>query len=130
MSGMTSNHIALGLVHMTETASKARLVFASATIPPNRIISGSFWNCGAPPDRDIAVAIARTQTTHAARVAANAAIQSCGLGGPVNCPSRWKTTSSSTPITAKLLRLKMTFSTDWRAAKTRATIDPQSIASR
>ena len=31
--------------------------------PPNWIISGSFWNCGAPPDSEIAVAIATALTT-------------------------------------------------------------------
>ena len=79
---------------MTETASRARLVLASATIAPNWTISGSFWNCGAPPDREIAVAI--VEDAHdgwPTSVAANAAIQSAAPGRPANAPRPWKIAS-------------------------------------
>ena len=57
-----------------------------ATSPPNWIISGSFSNCGAPPDIEIAVAIDTALRTAATSVAAKAATQSDGWGTPwVDC---------------------------------------------
>ena len=67
---------------MTEIARRARLVFARATIPPNFSISGSFWNWGAPPDREMAVAIVSAPSRHATSIATNAAIQSVAPGRP------------------------------------------------
>ena len=76
----------IGSSHSTDTASSARLVLAMATRPPNWIISGSFSNCGAPPDIEIAVAIDTALSTAAIEVAANAANQSPGPGTPsVSC---------------------------------------------
>ena len=105
---------------MTVTASSARLVLASATIAPNRIISGSFWNCGAPPDSEIAVAIAKTQTTVAESVAANAAIQSIGPGMPVGAAIAWKIARSTTAMTAKFARLNAIFTADTRDVRSMA----------
>ena len=73
----------LGSSHRIVTASSARLVFASATMLPNWIISGSFWNCGAPPDRVMTSAIVIELTTVASVVAVNAAAHSRTPGGPV-----------------------------------------------
>ncbi len=57
-------------------------MFASATTSPNLSISGSFWNCGAPPDSEIAVAIVSAPITTATSIAAKAASQSTAPGGP------------------------------------------------
>ena len=57
-------------------------MLASATRPPNWIISGSFWYCGAPPDRTMTVAIVNAPMTAPRNVAPNAASQSIGAGGP------------------------------------------------
>ena len=72
----------VGSSHRIETASSARLVLAMATRPPNWIISGSFSNCGAPPEIVMTVAIVTALSTVATRVAANAAIQSGRCGAP------------------------------------------------
>ena len=119
---------AIGLIHMTVTASRARLVLASATIAPNRTISGSFWNCGAPPDSEIAVAIAKTHTTLAESVAANAAIQSVGPGMPVGAAIAWKIARSTTAMTAKFARLNAIFTADTRDVSSIAIADPISTA--
>ena len=65
---------------MNETARSARLVLAIATRTPNLSISGSFWNCGAPPESVITVAMLSAPSTEATIVAANAANQSSALG--------------------------------------------------
>ena len=63
---------------MTMTASNARLVLAIATMVLNRIISGSFVNCGAPPDSEMTVATRTAPRVAVAPLDANAAIQSRG----------------------------------------------------
>ena len=78
---------------MIDTASRARLVFANATMLPNWIISGSFWNCGAPPDSVITVAIVSALTTVAASVAAKAATQSTARAAAPATRPQWKTVS-------------------------------------
>ena len=61
--GGTSSHSTDGSSHRSVTASTARLVLASATRPPNWIISGSLRYCGAPPDREITVAMETAANT-------------------------------------------------------------------
>ena len=73
----------MGCSHRIVTASSARLVFASATMLPNWIISGSFWNCGAPPERVMTRAIVIELRTVANEVAPKAATHSRMPGGPV-----------------------------------------------
>ena len=104
-SGISRSRTALRLIHMTDTASSARLVFASATTSPNLSISGSFWNCGAPPDSEIAVAIVSAPITTATSIAAKAASQSTAPGGPANVAMRWNTARVTTAMRAKFARL-------------------------
>ena len=99
-------------------------------MPPNLSISGSFWNCGAPPDSEIAVAIVSAPSRQATSIAANAAIQSAAPGRPANDPRLWKTTRVTVEMNAKLARLNATFTTDWRAVTSRATAEPTRTASR
>ena len=89
-------------------------MLATATSAPNWIISGSFWNCGAPPDSEIAVAIVTAMTTVAMSVAAKAATQSSSVGAPVGEARRWKTVRATAAEIAKLLRLNANFSGPWR----------------
>ena len=58
-------------------------MLASATISPNWIISGSFRNCGAPPESVMTVAIVTELMIVAVEVAANAASHSRRPGMPV-----------------------------------------------
>ena len=67
-------------------------MFANATIRPNWIISGSFRNCGAPPESVMTVAIVMELMIVDADVAANAASHSRKPG----IPSR--TTSADTML--------------------------------
>ncbi len=57
-------------------------MLASATMLPNWIISGSFWNWGAPPESVMTSAIVTELTTVARIVAVNAAAHSASPGGP------------------------------------------------
>jgi hypothetical protein len=120
-----------GSTQMNTTASRAKLVFAIATRTPNLSISGSFWNCGAPPDKVMTVAMFRAPMTDQTIVAANAANQS---SGPGVAPSRWekraKIDSATTAVTAKLLTLNRILSGDWWDTTTRAAIVPMSNAPR
>ena len=84
-------------------------MFATATSPPNWIIWGSFWNCGAPPESEIAVAIVSAERTVVDRVAANAASQSAALGVPPRLAIRWKTTSAAVAPNQKFVRLNANF---------------------
>ena len=68
IKGRASSQRRTGSTQMIDTASRARLVFANATMLPNWIISGSFSYCGAPPDKVITVAIVSALTTAAASV--------------------------------------------------------------
>ena len=129
-SGISRSKTALGLIHMTDTASSARLVFASATTSPNLSISGSFWNCGAPPDSEIAVAIVSAPITTATSIAAKAANQSTAPGGPANVAMRWNTARVTTAMRAKFARLNAILTMDWRAVTRSATPDPARTASR
>src|SRR5262249_20732945 len=74
--------------------------------PPNWIICGSFWNCGAPPDNEIAVAIVTADRTVVVNVAANAAAQSVKSGVPFGIAIEWNTTSAAVAPRPKLTRLK------------------------
>ena len=68
-------------------------MFASATIAPNWIISGSFWNCGAPPDSEIAVAIAK-RAEDARRQRRGEGGEPVGRAGRAGGDARaWKTAS-------------------------------------
>src|SRR5258705_1848565 len=118
------SQIAEGSIHMTDTARSARLVLARATRIPNRSISGSFWYCGAPPDREIAVAIANTETTLATNVAAKAATHSVGPGAPLNRPIAWKIVRSTIAMTAKFDRLNASLTADGRAVSSIAMAEP------
>ena len=74
------------------------LVLATATSVPNWSISGSFSNCGAPPDSVIADAIVTAPTRVATAAAAKAAKKAPGPGGPDAGPARaWKTARLMTP---------------------------------
>jgi hypothetical protein len=125
-----SSHTASGSTHITEMARSARLVLARATIPPNLSISGNFWNCGAPPDSEIAVAIVSAPSRQATSTAVNAAIQSAAPGWPANDPRLWKTTSVTVEMNAKLARLNATLTIDWREVTSIATPEPTRTARR
>ena len=75
-------------------------MLARATRPPNSIISGSFWNCGAPPDRTITVAIVSAPMMAPRNVAIIAASQSIGAGDPANSPIERNTVSVTTAMNA------------------------------
>ena len=75
-------------------------MLASATSPANSIISGSFWNCGAPPDRTMTVAIVSAPITAPRNVAIIAASQSMGAGGPANSPIERNTVRLTTAMNA------------------------------
>src|SRR5215210_65780 len=106
-----------------ETARRARLVLAAAARPPNWIIWGSFWNCGAPPDNEIAVATHRDDSSVVTNVALKAAIQSAGLGVPALAARIRKTASAAVPPRPKFTRLNVSFRGAWRA-HTRAVPEP------
>ena len=59
----------------------------------NRIISGSFVNCGAPPDSEMTVATRTAPSVAVAPLDANAAIQSRGTSWPLGSAMAWKTAS-------------------------------------
>ena len=63
-------------------------MLATATSSPNWIISTSFWNCGAPPLIEIALAIVRALIAAAAVVPAKAANQARRSGSGTGPPSR------------------------------------------
>ena len=87
-TGRISSQSMAGLNHSAATARSARLVFASATISPNWIISGSFRNCGAPPESVMTVAIVIELMIVDADVAANAASHSRKAGIPSRIDER------------------------------------------
>jgi len=89
-------------------------VLATATRPPNWIIWGSFWNCGAPPESEIAVAIVTAESTVVVSVAPNAAIQSVGFGAPSSPARLWNTASAAIAPSPKLTTLNVNFSGAWR----------------
>ena len=129
-AGRRAARAASGSIHMIETASRARLVLASATMPPNWIISGSFWNCGAPPDSEIAVAIVSAPSD--ARRRASRRTRRSSRSRPAcrsSVPRPWKTTSVTAAMNAKLARLNANLTADWRAVTSRATADPTRTAS-
>ena len=96
-------------------------MLATATRTPNLSISGSFWNCGAPPDRVMTVAMLSAVRTEATIVAANVAHQSSTPGWePSRCDRRANTESATTAVIAKLLTLNRILSGDWRETKTSA----------
>ena len=70
-------------------------MLANATMLPNWIISGSFSNCGAPPEIVMTVAIVNALITVALRVAANAAIHSWGCGAPLMSAIEYSTVSET-----------------------------------
>ena len=123
-SGRIRSHSIVGLTHSAATASKARLVFASATIRPNWIISGSFRNCGAPPDRVITVAIVTELMIVAADVARKAASHSRSPGTPSRGTSAATIVYDTTAIRAKLARLNATLIGRCPEANSIAAADP------
>ena len=121
---MASSHRAVGLVHRTAIASSARLVLARATRPPNWIISGSFWNCGAPPDIEIAAAMLVDARTLAASMATKVAIHAAGpITSPAGTSAR-KIAIAIAPVNAKLARLKMILRACSRDCRNSATPEP------
>ena len=68
-------------------------MFAIATMLLNRSISGSFVNCGAPPDSEMTVATRIAPRAAVAPLDANAASQSRGPGGMPGSTMAWKTAS-------------------------------------
>ncbi len=103
-------------------------MFAIATSPPNWIISGSFSNCGAPPDIEIAVAIETALSTAAVEVAANAATQSDGTGHPARGRRARRTpTAPTAPVNAKFDRLNVSLSGAWLPSRSASPV-PVSIA--
>ncbi len=76
---------------MTMTASSARLVLAIATMLLKRSISGSFVNCGAPPDSEMTVATRTAPRAAVAPLDANAATQSRGPTVGPGSAIAWKT---------------------------------------
>ena len=78
-------------------------MFANATMIPNRSISGSFSNCGAPPESVMTSAIETLLMTAAMSVAPNAANHSTGPGVTVMSAKVW-TISSETRRDAQEVR--------------------------
>ena len=120
----------MGSCHITVIASSVTLVFATAMSPPNRIISGSLWNCGAPPDAVMTVATRTAETTLDALVAASAPSQSTRDGGAPWSVISWKTASVRIPTNAKWKRLYTILSGERVPPTRRAAPDPTTAASR
>src|SRR5690349_3010304 len=114
-SGTARSHRRCQSIHRIETASRARLVLAAAASPPNWTIWGSFWNWGAPPDSEMAVATHRDDRRVVTRVALNAAIRSAALGVPAFAARRWNTARAAVPPSPKFTRLNVSFRGAWRA---------------
>ncbi len=99
-------------------------MLASATISPNWIISGSFRNCGAPPDRVMTVAIVIELMIVAHEVAAKAARNSLTPGVMFLGTSADTMAYETTAMSAKLARLKATLMGRWPDANSMAAADP------
>ena len=129
-TGITTRKIASGSRAAAVRARSDRLVFAAATTVPNRTISGSFWNCGAPPERVIAVAMVTAPATLAEIKANVMAIQSAAFGMVLGPASVVKITKLSVPTKRLLARLNAIFRGDCSVAATRASPDPTISATR
>ena len=128
-TGTASRKIELVSIHRTMTASSARLALASATMLLNRIISGSFLNCGAPPDSEMTVATRMAPRTLVAAAAARAATHSRGPGMATGWAMRWNTVRATTPHRANWAMLNARLIHElWRSASS-APVVPTSRAS-
>ena len=129
-SGIASSDRSSGSRCMITTASSARLVLANATMLPNRTISGSFSNWGAPPDSVITSAIDTLLITAAANVAAKAANQATGSGVTVTSASNRTINRDTAATHRKLARLKAVLISRWRRWTRSAAPQPINIAAR
>jgi len=105
-------------------------VFANATITPNRSISGSFSNCGAPPDSVMTRAIETLLMSAAMSVAANAANHSTGPGVTVRSAKVWMMSSDTVATHRKFARLNAVLMRRCRGCTRSAAAEPTSIATR
>ena len=85
-------------------------MLARATSPPNSIISGSFWNCGAPPDSEMTVAIVNAPMTAPTKRRGERGEPVDRVRRPGERTDRPEDRQLTTAMNAELARLKPTLS--------------------